>query len=281
MNIDTTVASIRARLRAHRDAGARVALVPTMGALHAGHMALVTAAREHADVVVVSIFVNPLQFGESEDLARYPRSLDADCAALAARGVDIVFAPSSDEMYSSGVDDRTLVLPRPFGETFEGAVRPAHFTGVLTVVTKLFNIIQPGVAVFGQKDLQQLSLVRAMVSDLDLNVAILGVPTQRETDGLAMSSRNLYLSERDRIRATQLYSALSASRAEFAGGELRPDRIVRAGKGVLERDPDLVVDYFSVVEPVLFASPDSVAPGNAVILAARLGATRLIDNVIL
>lgn len=250
-----------------------------MGALHDGHLALVDAARRSADAVVVSIFVNPLQFGASEDFSHYPRTLDADTAALDARGVACVFAPGVDEMY--GVGARTTVMPRPSGELYEGAVRPGHFTGVLTVVAKLFNIVQPDVAVFGQKDLQQLSLVSAMVRDLNSPLAIEAVETVREADGLAMSSRNRYLSEPDRIRATELYAALSAVRAAFARGERDPRLLVAAGEEVLSHDRKLSIDYFAVVVPETFATPREASAGDAVIAAVRVGHTRLIDNVIL
>lgn len=279
MRTETTVARIREVVGGLRSDGARVALVPTMGALHDGHLALVDAARRSSDVVVVSIFVNPLQFGPTEDFTRYPRTFDADAAALSARGVTCVFAPGGDEMYGPGA--RTVVVPRPYAELFEGAIRPAHFTGVLTVVAKLFNIVQPDIAVFGQKDLQQLSLVRAMVRDLDFAVVVEAVDTVREADGLAMSSRNLYLSEPDRIRATELFAALSASRAAFARGERDPRLIAAAGEEVLSRDGELSVDYFSVVEPDNFVTPREATIGNAVVTAVRVGHTRLIDNVIL
>ncbi|MGI8509150.1 MAG: pantoate--beta-alanine ligase [Gemmatimonadaceae bacterium] len=279
MLTETTVAGIREVVGGLRSGGARVALVPTMGALHDGHLALVDAARRSADIVVVSIFVNPLQFAPTEDFTRYPRTFEADSAALSARGVACVFAPGVEEMY--GPEALTVVAPRPYGELFEGAVRPAHFTGVLTVVAKLFNIVQPDVAAFGQKDLQQLSLVRAMARDLDFRVVVEAVDTAREADGLAMSSRNRYLSEPDRIRATQLYAGLSASRAAFARGERDPRLIAAAGEEVLSQDRELSVDYLAVVDPDNFATPREAAIGNAVITAVRVGNTRLIDNVIL
>lgn len=279
MRTETTVAGMRDCVRALRAQGARVALVPTMGALHEGHLALVDAARQSADAVVVSIFVNPLQFGPREDFTRYPRTLTEDSAALGARGVASIFAPAVEEMYGQG--ERTTVMARPFADMYEGAVRPGHFTGVLTVVAKLFNIVQPDVAVFGQKDLQQLSLVRAMVRDLDVPLTVEAVETVRETDGLAMSSRNLYLSEPDRIRATQLFAALATSRSAFARGEHDPRQLVAEGEAILARDPAVTVDYFAVVHPDSFVAPAEASLGDAVIVAARLGTTRLIDNVIL
>ncbi|MGI8547651.1 MAG: pantoate--beta-alanine ligase [Gemmatimonadaceae bacterium] len=279
MRTEATIAGMRDCVRALRAQGARIALVPTMGALHDGHLALVDAARRSADAVVVSIFVNPLQFGPHEDFTRYPRSLAADAAALEARGVASIFAPDVQEMYGHG--ERTTVTPRPFAGAFEGAVRPGHFTGVLTIVAKLFNIVQPDIGVFGQKDLQQLSLVRAMVSDLDFPLIIEAVETVREADGLAMSSRNQYLSEPDRIRATQLFAALATARSAFARGERDPLELAAEASVVLARDPALGIDYFAVVHPDTFVIPAEAALGDAVVAAVRVGSTRIIDNVTL
>lgn len=279
MLTETTVTGMRDTARALRAQGARLAIVPTMGALHEGHLALVDAARRSADAVIVSIFVNPLQFGPREDFTSYPRTLAADAAALGARGVSAIFAPAVEDMYGQG--ERTTVVPRAFANLFEGAVRPGHFTGVLTVVAKLFNIVQPNVAVFGQKDLQQLSLVRAMVRDLDFPLTIEVVETVREADGLAMSSRNRYLSEPDRIRATQLFAALATARSAFARGERDPLQLAAEGEAVLARDSALTVDYVAVVHPETFATAAEPAIGDAVIAAVRVGTTRLIDNVTL
>jgi pantoate--beta-alanine ligase len=250
-----------------------------MGALHEGHLALVDEARRHADDVVVSIFVNPLQFGPSEDLARYPRTLDADLAALGARGVALVFTPSAAEMYAP---DRVVsVSAAPHDEAYEGAVRPGHFAGVLTVVAKLFNIVLPDVALFGQKDLQQLSLVRRMVRDLDVPVDIVGVPIVREADGLAMSSRNRYLSPDERRRAARLSAALRAVRDAFAAGEHDAHALRDVGGRVLADDPDIDVDYLDIVDPGTFTRVDTATDGTAAILAARVGQTRLLDNMLL
>jgi pantoate--beta-alanine ligase len=232
-----------------------------------------------ARAVVVSIFVNPLQFGPSEDFARYPRTLAADLAALAGRGVSFVFAPTAEEMYDG--KRGTTVTPPQGSDTYEGAIRPGHFAGVLTVVAKLFHIVQPDVAVFGRKDLQQLSLVQRMVRDLDFPLAILPVETVREPDGLALSSRNRYLAPDDRARAPRLQQALQATRARFAAGERDAAALLGAGRGILAADPAIVPDYFEIVRPASFARVAQAEPGDAAIIAARIGGTRLLDNVIL
>lgn len=266
-------------MRALRASGATVALVPTMGALHAGHLRLVDVAARAARAVVVSIFVNPLQFGPGEDFARYPRTLDADLAALAGHGVAFVFVPGADDMYRA--TGGTTILPPHGGDAFEGAVRPGHFAGVLTVVAKLFHIVQPDVAVFGRKDLQQLSLVERMVRDLDFPLAVLPVDTVREPDGLALSSRNQYLSPADRARAPRLQQALGAIAARFRAGERDVAALRDAGAVALAAEPDIVLDYLDIVRPSSFSPVQRAAQGDAAILAARVGATRLLDNVIL
>lgn len=271
------IAGIRARLAVMRADGARVALVPTMGALHEGHLALVDAARAASDVVVVSIFVNPLQFGPGEDFARYPRTLEGDSAKLAARGASVLFAPSTGEMYADG--SHTTVDPRPLANGFEGAIRPGHFAGVLTVVAKLFNIVQPEVALFGRKDLQQLAAIRAMVSDLDFPVDVQSVETVREPDGLALSSRNLYLDEQSRRRAARIRASLVAARSAFERGADSPDGIEAAGTAILAADGALKVDYFSVVREADFERPTVARSGDSIVTAVRVGGTRLIDNI--
>lgn len=279
IEVEPTIAGTRARVRATRAAGGTVALVPTMGALHDGHLALVDIAARAASTVVVSIFVNPLQFGPSEDFTRYPRTLERDVDALAGRGVSIVFAPSVDEMYAG--KRGTTVVPPEGSDAFEGAVRPGHFAGVLTVVAKLFHIVQPDVAVFGRKDLQQLSLVERMVRDLDFPVAIVPGETVREPDQLALSSRNRYLSPDDRARAPRLNAALRAARDAFRDGERDAGRLVAAGRSVLDPDPGIQLDYLAIVRPVTFATVDRAEPGDAAIIAARVGGTRLLDNIAL
>ena len=263
---------------------APVVLVPTMGALHAGHRALLRAARELAGAagsvpagsVVVSIFVNPLQFGPGEDLERYPRTLDADLAMCAEEGARLVFAPSAAEMYPAGRPQVT-VDPGPGGQVLEGKFRPGFFDGVLTVVLKLFSLARPDVAVFGQKDAQQLVLIRRMVSDLDLGVVIESVPTVREPDGLAISSRNAYLSAGDRTNALALSRALRAGSARAADGA-RP--VLAAAGEVLAASPALAVDYLELVDPATLAPVQAGRAGPAVlVVAATVGGTRLIDNV--
>ena len=273
-----TIAATRDFVRAARAVGQRVALVPTMGALHEGHLALVARGRELADVVIVSIFVNPLQFGPNEDFERYPRTLGADLAALAGRA-DAVFAPAVAEMYPGGAS-QTTVHAGPVAERYEGASRPGHFDGMLTVVSKLLNIVQPHVALFGQKDAQQAFLVKRMVADLNLPVVIEAVPTVREGDGLALSSRNRYLSGDERMLALTLSAALEAARQASAPPGLGRVAAARAaGLARFDQQPDVRLDYLVIVDPATFLPLEDDATGDGLILvAARVGATRLIDN---
>jgi pantoate--beta-alanine ligase len=252
-----------------------VVLVPTMGALHDGHRALLRAARAVPGArVVVSVFVNPLQFGPGEDLDRYPRTLDADVALSAEEGADLVFAPSAAEMYPGG-KPRVTVDPGPAGQVLEGEFRPGFFGGVLTVVMKLFALVRPDVAVFGDKDAQQLALIRAMVTDLDLGLSITAVPTVREPDGLAMSSRNRYLSAAERTTALALSRALRAGLSAAPGG---PARVLAAATAVLDAAQGLTVDYLALTDPSTF-SPATGAGPAVLVVAARAGTTRLIDNM--
>lgn len=257
----------------------RRAVVMTMGALHDGHLALVRAARAHADFVVVTIFVNPLQFGPTEDLARYPRDLAADVALLATAGADLVFAPSVDEVYRGEAVVR--VSAGRLGERFEGEHRPGHFDGVLTVVLKLLHLVTPDVAVFGQKDAQQLAAVRRMVHDLDVPVEILAVPIVRDHDGVALSSRNAYLDAGQRVTARALSAALTAAGAG-AGAGLPAADVLAAARSRLTAEPGLVVDYVSLVDPTTLDDVAEDHRGKALlVLAARVGTTRLIDNAVL
>lgn len=271
----TAVAHDRAALRKLLRADAPVALVPTMGALHEGHRSLMRLARSRGAQVVVSIFVNPLQFGPAEDFSRYPRTFDADLAACAEEGVQVVFNPSPEEMYQPS--RQVSLSSGHMGTVVEGAFRPGHFDGVLTVVAKLFNLVQPDVAVFGQKDAQQLAMIRRMVADLDFPIEIVGAPTLREPDGLALSSRNRYLSAGDRT------VALALSRALFAGAaERAPSAVLAAAQAVLDGEPGLALDYLVLVDPATFEEVDDRFYGTAVLaVAARVGTTRLIDNVLL
>ena len=276
------IALTRAELAAERRVLADpVVLVPTMGALHAGHARMLGAARTLAGPrgsVIVSIFVNPLQFGPNEDLDRYPRTLDEDLAMCAREGADLVFAPSAAEMYPGGQPEVT-VNPGPAGQRLEGEFRPGFFDGVLTVVLKLLHLTRPAVAVFGQKDAQQLTLVRRMVTDLNLDVVIEPVPTARDDDGLATSSRNRYLSAADRAVALALPRALQAGQAAADGGAAA---VLAAAREVLAAEPALAVDYVALVDPGTFGPPGTLQPGPVLLVAAaRVGGTRLIDNVAL
>jgi pantoate--beta-alanine ligase len=261
--------------RALRTTGRRVMLVPTMGALHDGHLALVRAAkRVPGAVVVVSIFVNPLQFGAGEDLDAYPRTLDDDLAVLRAEGVEVAFTPTAAEMYPQG--QRTTVRPGPLGAELEGRSRPTHFAGMLTVVLKLLQIVRPDRAFFGEKDYQQLVLVRQMVADLDVDTQIVGVPIVREPDGLALSSRNRYLDEVEREQAGALSAALLAGMYAAARGT---SEALDAARAVLDEVPALELDYVEVRDPWLAPAPAEGA--GRLLVAARLGRTRLLDNIAL
>ncbi|SDH39083.1 pantoate--beta-alanine ligase [Agrococcus jejuensis] len=272
----TTIAAVRDAVRAARSRGERVALVPTMGALHDGHVALVDAAREHADTVIVSIFVNPMQFGPREDLSRYPRDLDADRARLAEAGVAAVFAPTADEMYPSGATSPTIVTAGHLGTVLEGRSRPGHYDGVLTVVSKLLHIVGPDVACFGEKDAQQLFLVQRMARDLDMPVEIVGVPTVRDVDGLALSSRNRFLSDHDRRTALNLSRALEAAGSSADRGV---EAMIAAAQGVIQSNTGVQLDYLAVVDPATFAFVGEAHHGSVqVLVAARVGDVRLIDN---
>jgi len=279
MDTVAEVAEVRRRVAAARAEGRRVGLVPTMGFLHDGHLQLVTRARAECDFVVMSVFVNPLQFGPNEDFSRYPRDAAGDAAKAAAAGVDLLFTPGVADMYSG--DASTVVVPTGLEERWEGAVRPGHFRGVCTVVAKLFNIVQPDAAVFGQKDFQQATVIRAMVRDLNFAIAVAVVPTVREPDGLALSSRNSYLSAEERLRARALHAALRTAAAAYAAGERDVRALEAAGRAVLDADPRTSVDYFAVVDPATLEPAAAARADSVVLVAARVGTTRLIDNATL
>ncbi len=273
------IPDLRAAISQARGDGARIGFVPTMGALHEGHLSLVERAREECGFVAMSIFVNPLQFGPKEDFSRYPRPIDEDERLASEAGVDLLFTPSVEAMYPEG---RTVsVVAGEIATQWEGAVRPGHFDGVLTVVAKLFNLVQPDIAVFGRKDLQQSALVRAMVRDLDFPLQIVVAATIRESDGLALSSRNRYLSESDRRDALVLSKALRAVSNAFAAGESNVEKLEDIGTNVLDSVKRAETDYFAVVNRDTFQRETIARKGSAVIVAARLGTTRLIDNIIL
>ncbi len=266
--------ALRTALAPYRDGGGRVALVPTMGALHAGHMALVDEARRRAERVVVSIFVNPLQFGAGEDLARYPRREAADARMLADAGVDLLWMPTPEVMYPAGF--ATAVRVAGVSEGLDGISRPGHFEGVATVVAKLFGQVRPDVAVFGEKDFQQLAVIRRMAADLDMGIEVLGVPTQREDDGLALSSRNVYLLPEERARAVALPRALGEAARTIARGDDAEAALEQARATLVAAGFD--IDYVALADAETLGAPE---PGRAqrLLAAARIGTTRLIDNI--
>jgi pantoate--beta-alanine ligase len=274
-----TSAELRAAVAAARSGDAVVGFVPTMGALHAGHRSLLTAARRENGFVVASVFVNPLQFGPGEDLGTYPRDRDGDLAVLEADGVDLAFLPGEAEMWPAPPEVRLHV--GALGERLEGARRPGHLDGVATVVAKLLHLVGPSRAYFGQKDAQQLAVVRRMVADLAFPNEIVACPTVREPDGLAVSSRNAYLSAEERVRAAVLYRALDAGRTWWAAGSRDPAAIEMAAEEVLAAAPGVETEYVALVEPDGFGQVEQAEAGHVLAVAARVGRTRLIDNVIL
>lgn len=273
-------ADLRARARAWRAAGESIALVPTMGDLHAGHLALVDAARERADRVVASVFVNPLQFGPGEDYQDYPRRLQADANRLGEHGAGLVFAPAVETLYPHGTEGAVRVHVPAFEDILCGADRPGHFTGVATVVAKLFNIAEPDIAVFGQKDYQQLLLIRRLVADLDFPIDVVGVPTVRESDGVAMSSRNGYLDADQRRAAPALYAALRGMAARLVRGERDYARLEREACAELE-GAGLQPDYVAIrmADDLALPPVDAAVADLRILAAARLGRARLIDNI--
>lgn len=278
MQTITSKAGLQHALKAHRQAGERIAFVPTMGNLHEGHLQLVRKAHRLGDIVVVSIFVNPMQFGAGEDLEAYPRTLNADREKLFAEGAHYLFAPGTEDVYPEGLGAQTVVRVPDLSDTLCGSNRPGHFDGVATVVSKLFNIVQPQVALFGEKDFQQLSIIRKMVTDLCIPVDIVGVPTVRADDGLALSSRNLYLNEAQRRTAPLLHKTLIDCRDAIACGfdnflQLESHarmQLLQAG---------FIPDYFAIRDARTLRSVTDATEDVAILAAARLGATRLIDNV--
>lgn len=255
----------------------RIGLVPTMGALHDGHLSLVDRAKQDCDVAVTTIFVNPTQFGPKEDLAKYPRTLEADLSSLAKRGCDFVFVPASDAIYREG--HSTYVEPPKVSSRWEGEIRPGHFRGVATIVLKLFQLIPAHIAYFGRKDYQQVSVIRSMVDDLNVPIRIVACPTIREDDGLAMSSRNRYLSADERRRALGLWQALSAAQLQFSQGEKNVDAVEMTMRDELNKAVVDSIDYAAIVHPDTMEPLTEVCEGAVAIIAARLGTTRLIDNL--
>jgi len=276
MRIARTIAEMKALRRQSRDA---VGFVPTMGYLHDGHLALVRRARTENSVVVVSIFVNPTQFGPSEDFNRYPRDIPRDLALLEKEGTDIVFMPSAEEMYPEGFS--SWVVVEKVTERLEGRSRPGHFRGVATVVNKLFNIVEPTKAYFGQKDAQQVVVIKKMVADLNMNLEIVVVPTVRESDGLAMSSRNVYLNPQERQAATVLFKALMLAKDLWTGGEKSADVLRREMEFLIGREPLAQIDYISIADPQTLEELSTIEGPALASLAVRIGKTRLIDNILL
>jgi pantoate--beta-alanine ligase len=273
------IGDVRRKVRKARGKGLRVGLVPTMGALHEGHASLIRAARAECGYVVVSIFVNPTQFGPGEDLARYPRPIENDLAVCRREGADLVFTPAAAEMYPEGF--ATTVRVAGLSEKMCGAFRPGHFDGVCTVVAKLLAIVQPDAAYFGEKDAQQLAIVRRMAADLNLPVEIRGCPLVREPDGLALSSRNAYLSPEERQRALALSAALAEARKAIQSGERDAAAVAGMLRRRLQAATGVELQYVAVVDPDTLADLDRIAGQALVAVAAKVGATRLIDNVLL
>jgi pantoate--beta-alanine ligase len=279
MKICKTIDDMRAASRQTRRDEKRLGFVPTMGALHEGHLSLVRAAREKCDVVAVSIFVNPLQFSLNEDLAKYPRTFERDAGLLERESVDILFVPTSQEMYPAGAI--TYVTVEGLSEKLCGRSRPGHFRGVTTVVAKLFHIVEPDLAFFGQKDAAQATIIRRMVQDLNLPVEIIVCPIVREPDGLAMSSRNAYLSPQERKSALALHRSLTEVKNRFDQGERNAATLIEAASQVLAQDPVVRLDYCEVVDPATLDPVQELTSGALVAIAAFVGNTRLIDNVVL
>lgn len=276
MEIIRTVADMKARAAAWKAEGLSIGLVPTMGSLHEGHESLMDAAREASDRVVVSVFVNPIQFGPGEDYEAYPRDLERDARICERHGVDVVFQPEVDDMYAPA--HNTFVVMETLTDSLCGASRPGHFRGVCTVVTKLLNIVQPHRAFFGQKDAQQLAIIKRMVADLNMNVTVVGCPIVREADGLAKSSRNAYLSAEERQAALVLSRAIFAGKAAVEAGERDAAALKALMGGIIEAEPLARIDYVEVVDGVTMQPTDAIGAMALVAMAVYIGSTRLIDN---
>ncbi len=275
-----TIAAMKAACRQAQRNGKTLGFVPTMGALHEGHLSLVRASTARCDVTAVSIFVNPLQFGPSEDLAKYPRSLERDARLLDELSVDLLFIPGVDEMYPPG--GKTYVLVEELSEKLDGASRPGHFRGVATVVAKLFEIVRPDLAFFGQKDAAQVAVLRKLVSDLNLDVELIVCPIVREADGLAMSSRNAYLTSEQRQQALVLHRSLMKVHAAADAGERDAAKLMEIGRQVISEEPGARLDYFAIVDPDTLGPVTDISRGGALVaVAAYVGTTRLIDNIVL
>ena len=282
MKICATIPEARFAGRDVRSGRKRLGLVPTMGALHEGHLSLVRAAKAECDAVAVSIFVNPAQFGPTEDLSKYPRQFERDCQLLEKEGIDILFAPPVQEIYPSGTTGGavTWVTVDGLSDKLDGRTRPGHFRGVTTIVAKLFNIIEPAAAFFGQKDAAQLAVIRRMVVDLNFPIEIIAGAIVREPDGLAMSSRNAYLNQQERGRALLLLRSLQRAREQFDAGERIAVELISVGKKVFVGEPGVALDYFELVDPDTLDAVERVSKKTLIAVAAYIGSTRLIDNVL-
>lgn len=279
MKVITTISEMQPLAESLRREGKRIGFVPTMGFLHEGHLSLMRKAREENDIVVVSIFVNPTQFGPNEDLDRYPRDAEGDRTKCESAGVDLLFMPRTNEMYSE--EPAVFVTVEGISDILEGAIRPGHFRGVATVVAKLFNIVKPHKAYFGQKDFQQCVVIRRMVTGLNLDVQIIVLPTVRDTDGLAMSSRNIYLNPEERRTATILHKALTSARDLFMAGEKEPEKLKSKIRTMIQAESRIAIDYIEIADSNNLASPATIGCTMVILIAVRMGRTRLIDNLLL
>jgi pantoate--beta-alanine ligase len=279
LKLFTKIEEMLSASRSARQSGMRFGLVPTMGALHEGHLSLVRAARARCDLVAASIFVNPTQFGPNEDFSKYPRSFERDCELLEREKVDFLFAPAVEEMYPSGT--LSWVTVEELSNKLDGRTRPGHFRGVTTVVSKLFHAVEPDVAFFGQKDAAQLAIIRRMVGDLNFSTEIVACPIVREPDGLAMSSRNAYLTPQQREQALVLHRSLMAVQKLIDSGERETAKLLDAGRAEFDREPEVRLDYFEIVNPDSLDPVANISEGALVAVAAYVGSTRLIDNILL
>jgi pantoate--beta-alanine ligase len=279
MKIIPTISEMQSLAESLRQEGKTIGFAPTMGFLHEGHLSLMRTARQECDVAVASIFVNPTQFGPNEDLDRYPRDTEGDRKKCESAGVDILFVPTAAEMYPE--KPTVFVMVEGISNILEGAIRPGHFRGVATVVAKLFAIVKPHKAYFGQKDFQQCMVIKRMVEGLNMDVEVVALPTVRETDGLAMSSRNSYLNRDERRAATILFRALTAARGLFEAGAVEPEKLKNKTRAVIQGEPGVIIDYVEIADPESLLPPTIASRGTVMLAAVRIGRTRLIDNLLL
>jgi pantoate--beta-alanine ligase len=279
MKIISTISEMRSLAESLRREGKTIGFAPTMGFLHEGHLSLMRTARQECDIAVASIFVNPTQFGPNEDLDRYPRDTEGDRKKCESAGVDILFIPTAAEMYPEKTT--VFVTVEGISNILEGAIRPGHFRGVATVVAKLFNIVKPHKAYFGQKDFQQCAVIKRVVEGLNMDVEVMALPTVRDTDGLAMSSRNSYLNRDERRAAAILFRALAAARDLFEAGAVEPEKLKNKTRAVIQGEPGVIIDYVEIADPESLLPPTIASRGTVLLAAVRIGRTRLIDNLLL